>query len=96
MKKILQCTLLLSIFTLISLFSTYCLATTENLENYTPAATNTTTSTEFDYTGYKTVITQGNLPESQLGITNILLILILVVGIVIVLLAIAILIRLKH
>lgn len=68
----------------------------------TNTSENTNTNSNYSYTGTSdsasspTVSNIDSIPESELGLTNILNILLIVIGILLVLLSIAILIRLKH
>ena len=61
---------------------------TTNYESLAPQNTNAGNSA--------VVSTLSNLPEAQLGLTNILNIILIVIGVLLILLAIAIIIRLKH
>lgn len=61
----------------------------------TNTSSNTTTSSTSSSSPSTTVTTLDSIPESDLGLTNILNILLITVGVVIIFLAIAILIRLR-
>lgn len=74
---------------------------TNNLSGTNTSQTNITNPSLTNTTGpYSStsgsISTLNNLPEAELGLTNILCIILIVIGILLILLAIAILIRLKH
>ena len=68
----------------------------QNLSNTTVENQNTNTSYNPQIFQSGTTSSFSNLPEANLGLSNILSIILIVIGILLVLLAIAILIRLKH
>ena len=70
--------------------------TSNEVSNNDSASSNSTSTTPSSNRGSSIADTLQSLPESELGLTNILNILLIAVGVVLILLAIAIFIRLKH
>lgn len=92
MSKFLKIILMISVLLCFCLNSVFATNTARNTQENNTATTNSSTSTSQSTT---TVTTLDDIPESNLGLTNILNILLITVGVVIIFLAIAILIRLK-
>lgn len=69
---------------------------TSNSDSASSNSTSNTTTTPSSNRGSSMADALQSLPESELGLTNILNILLIAVGVVLILLAIAIFIRLKH
>ncbi len=70
--------------------------TSNEVSNNDSASSNSTSTTPSSNRGSSIADALQSLPESELGLTNILNILLIAVGVVLILLAIAIFIRLKH
>lgn len=87
--KVILIIFILSCFCINSVFATNTLGNTQGINTTTNNSTNSTSQST------TTVTTLDSIPESGLGLTNILNILLIAVGVVIIFLAIAILIRLK-